>query len=310
MERPRPRDRRLAVRERGRSGLYVSAARALAYRIDLYDMKDELAGGLPPNALDRTFNAYERRLSAAYEALAQSSGTLDFEIWMEVLIPFIAGITVRHPTYLANAPEPVLIQMSRLHDMTRVLAPLMAAGWYLIDAPDDANFLISDLGYMPTLDPATKQPGLFIPVGLRTALQIWSNPTRGIARKTNKGWITPLPRRMLTSEEVTRINDGMARFTPSWIAGPTPDHLEGVPLEATTPPSYPAFPPGWPPIGPLGSHDRAWDVTLNMAGLQRTADDWTPVGILSSMVPGVRLIDDAGVEVIAISLELPTDPPD
>jgi hypothetical protein len=34
------------------------------------------------------------------------------------------------------------------------------------------------------------------------------------------------------------------------------------------------------------------------------------VGILSSMVPGVRLIDDAGVEVIAISLELPTDPPD
>ncbi|WP_428339052.1 hypothetical protein [Mycobacterium sp.] len=46
-----------------------------------------------------------------------------------------------------------------------------------------------------------------------------------------------------------------------------------------------------------------------MAGLQRTADDWTPVGILSSMVPGVRLIDDAGVDVIAVSLELPINPP-
>ncbi len=86
-------------------------------------------------------------------------------------------------------------------------------------------------------------------------------------------------------------------------------HLEGVPFEATTPPSYPAFVPGWPPIGPLGSHDRAWDVALTMAGLQRTADDWTPVGILSSMVPGVRLIDDAGVDVIAVSLELPINPP-
>ncbi|WP_428339051.1 hypothetical protein [Mycobacterium sp.] len=130
---------------------------------------------------------------------------------MKVLIPSIAGISVRHPTYLANAPEPVSIQMSRLYDMTRVLAPLMAAGWYLIDAPDDANFLVSDLGYMPTFDPVTKRPGLFVPVGLKAALQIWSNPTRGIARKTDKGWITPLPRRVLTSEEITRINEEMAR---------------------------------------------------------------------------------------------------
>jgi len=220
---------------------------------------------------------------------------------MKVLVPFVAGITVRHPTFLADMPKSTLIQMSRLHEMTRLLAPLMAAGWYLIDAPGDADFLVSDLGYMPTLDPATKRPGLFVPIGLKTALQIWAIPTRGIARKTEP-WTTPLPRRQLTSHQVTLLNSGMARLTPSWIAGATPSHVEAFPLAAAPPPHCPAFPQGCPPIGPLGTHDQAWDVALSMLGLRRTADDWTPMGILSSMVPGVRLIDNDGVDVIAISL--------
>jgi hypothetical protein len=172
----KPRDRRLYVRKRNVSALQFSAARTLAYSRGLYDMKHELEQAFPNGSfeddfLDHTFNAYERRLSVAYEEVSQSEGHISFEVWMKVLVPFIAGITVRHPNFLGNPPNSVLIQMSRLFEMTRLLAPLMVAGWHFVTPPTGRAFIVSDSGFITTLDTGTNRPGLFVPLGCGAGLE-------------------------------------------------------------------------------------------------------------------------------------------
>ncbi len=310
-ERQKPRERRLHVRERGQPTSHTRAARALGWEFDLYDMSTEVGFEVPADSLDQTFNAYERRLSAAYKQVAESTGSVSFELWMKVLIPFVAGITVRHPTYLGYLPDSmnVAIQLSRMTEMTRVLAPLMAADWSLLTAPSDSAFIVSDLGYVPVFDAKVNRWGLLVPITATAALLISASPERYIAMEGDSGWVTPLPRREMSTAEVDSTNKDMARLAQRWVAGGSSTQIDAIDLSPTAPPAGPAF-IGWPDIGPLFTHDDAYMVALRMADLSITGEDWVPpMCMISSEVPGVRRGVFEGRGVIAVSLVLPPDRP-
>jgi hypothetical protein len=131
---------------------------------------------------------------------------------------------------------------------------------------------------------------------------------RGIAREIEDSWLTPLPHKELTVAEVDMLNASMARSAPQWIAGSEAGHIEDLDFEPTAPPYVSPF-AGWPDRGSLGTHDQAYDVALRLAGLPRTVEDWTPMGIMSSAVPNVRLVQNAGNNVIVAALEIPSDSP-
>jgi hypothetical protein len=138
-DRPKPRDRRLYVQHRDQHSPRITGAKNLAYVRGLYDWDGD--GPLPDidvDTLDDTFNPYERQLPAAFQEINASSGLLPFEPWIRTLVPYVAGLTVRAPHFLAHIGddvEGVLMQQSRWMEMTRAVAPLMAADWYLLEAP-------------------------------------------------------------------------------------------------------------------------------------------------------------------------------
>jgi hypothetical protein len=315
VDRPRPRDKRLQVRYRNRPKAQVVAAKNLAYERGLYDW--DQAGpfeGMSLDTLDDTFNPYERRIPEAIAATAESAGHAPLELWLRALVPYVAGLAVRGPLFLADArAEPdhgILIQSSRWMEMSRSLAPLMAADWYAIIAPANSAFLINDRGYAWTyqedLERNISRVGLLVPLASGLCLAVLPTPERVFANQLGDEWIASLPTRACSEDEVDDINVAIAQDAVEWIAGSTTEAVEqatfGEPDLSTPPLGY-----SWPDRGGLGAHDQDWPTAMRLAGFLMSPDDWQPVAILSSIEPGVRLVDLKGHAALEISFVRPQD---
>ncbi len=131
------------------------------------------------------------------------------------------------------------------------------------------------------------------------------NDERLIAGLNGAGcWMTELPSREMSADEVADANITIARDALSWFAGAAAsdvDSLEfGEPVVDRNPLGY-----SWPDRGPLGSHDRDWSAAMHYAGLAVGEEDWQPFGIFSSIEPGVRLGATPQGPVIQISFRRP-----
>jgi hypothetical protein len=114
------------------------------------------------------------------------------------------------------------------------------------------------------------------------------NPERLIAGLRPDGvWLTALPKLFMTADDVAGANAAIAKDAVSWFAGAYPDDLTnltfGEPNLDLTPLGY-----SWPDRGPLGAHDQDWSAAMHYAGFALEEGDWQPLGILSSIEPGVR----------------------
>ncbi|MGV8874994.1 MAG: DUF4238 domain-containing protein [Rhodococcus sp. (in: high G+C Gram-positive bacteria)] len=305
----RPRDRLLWVNERERRAPFERSAKALGYERGLYTMGDELGVDIgDPGVLDNTFNLYERRLTATLDAVGDSQGAIDFEMWMTVLLPFIAGLTVRHPSFVDNSDAQALPQMSRWIEMSRAIAPLMAAEWQLLEASGDTPFITSDRGFCVTHHTSTGRAGMIVPIAPNLALVIFAQSRRLLAFRQSsdrRGWLTPLPRDQRDAIFVSEVNSHVSATASRWVASGRRESV--VDLEIGPGITGPVLGYGWPYRGPLGAHDRAWDAALDMAEIDRKPGTWAPLGIYSSMNPGVSRRDLDGGSVLTFDLDLPVD---
>ena len=228
IDRRKPRERRLHVLERSQQAPHVVTAKNLAYVRGLYDFASDAVPDLDVDLLDDTFNDYERKLPDAFSQIADSTGLIPFEPWIRTLMPYVAGLTVRSPHFLsgtADAVGNVDVQMSRLMEMTRAVAPLMAADWHMITAPQGSGFVINDRGLTWTQDERGRF-GIAVPINRSRALVILPNPDRYIACRYPDGvWRTTLLRRDLSAEAVRDLNAVMAQTAVDWVAGPTASDL-------------------------------------------------------------------------------------
>ena len=189
LDRARLRDRRLYVRHRHETEPRVTSAKNLAYVRGLYDWDAEVPfAGVDIDMFDDTFNPYERKLPDAFREVAASirtsPGLLRFEPWMRALVPYVAGLTVRAPEFtdrISDGISHALVQLSRFTEMTRSVAPVMAADWVLLSASGGERFIINDRGFAWAEDRENGRLGLLIPLTATYALVIQPNDERLIA---------------------------------------------------------------------------------------------------------------------------------
>ncbi len=315
-ERPRPRDRRLHVQLRQERCPRVVAAKNLAYERGLYD-RDENGpfGDLPLDMLDDSFNPYERRLPNAIGAAAsyeERLGThvIPLEPWLRTLVPYIAGLTVRSPIFLSAARESfdnILMQESRLTEMTRALAPLMAADWHALVTPSGTPFIINDRGYTWTRDIDNDRVGVLVPMTSTLCLAVLPTPERTFAVEDDGEWFTSMPTRTLSGSDVADINKALARTAVEWAAGANAAAVSDLAFDEPDL-ETPALGYSWPDRGPLGTHDRDWSTAMQLAGFNLDDDDWHPFAILSGTEPGVRMGTLDGRSALEISFLRPQDP--
>lgn len=147
-------------------------------------------------------------------------------------MPYVAGLTVRAPHFLAGHRDdyPLLqLQMSRWIEMTRAVAPLMAADWYLLEALADCRFVINDRGFAWASDQPNSRVGLLVPITARYALVVFPCAERLIAGLNPAGvWLTALPQMAMTAEGVAGANAAIARDAVSWYAGAEPEDIAGL----------------------------------------------------------------------------------
>lgn len=310
VDRPKPRDRRLHVQYRSQGAPRITGAKNLAYVRGLYDWDGE-SPPLNIDALDDTFNPYERRLPEAFRQVAASSGLMLFEPWIRTLVPYVAGLTVRAPHFLAGHRDdyPLLqLQMSRWIEMTRAVAPLMAADWYLLEALADCRFVINDRGFAWASDQPNSRVGLLVPITARYALVVFPCAERLIARLNPAGvWLTALPQMAMTAEGVAGANAAIARDAVSWYAGAEPEDIADLTFGE---PDLDCSAIGytWPDRGRLGTHDQDWSAAMRYAGFSLGEGDWQPFGILSSIEPGVRPLSTPQGLALHISFLQSEDP--
>lgn len=311
LDRPKPRDRRLYVRHRHEKEPRVTSAKNLAYVRGLYDWDaDGPFVDIDIDMLDDTFNPYERKLSDAFREVAASTSTglIRFEPWIRALVPYVAGLTVRAPEFtdrISDGTSNALVQLSRFGEMTRSVASIMAADWVLLSTSGGERFIINDRGFAWAEDRENGRLGLLIPLMATHALVVQPNDERLIAGLNGAGcWMTELPSREMSADDVADANLTIARDALSWFAGAAAsdvDSLEfGEPVVDRTPLGY-----SWPDRGPLGSHDQDWSAAMHCAGLAIGEEDWQPFGIFSSIGPGVRLGATPQGPVIQISFHRP-----
>jgi hypothetical protein len=308
-DRPKPRDRRLFVRHRHETEPRVARAKNLAYVRGLYDWDaDGPFSGVDIDMLDDTFNPYERKLPDAFREVATSTSWIHFEPWVRALVPYVAGLTVRAPEFtdrISDETSNVLLQPSRHFEMSRAVAPIMAADWILLSASEGARFIINDRGFAWTEDRENGRIGLLVPLMATHALMVLPNDERLIAGQNSDGcWITALPSREMSANDVASANIAIARDALSWFAGAAASDVDSLefeePVVDRTPLGY-----SWPDRGPLGSHDHDWSAAMHYAGLAVGEKDWQPLGIFSSIEPGVRLGATPQGSVIQISFRRP-----
>lgn len=190
-------------------------------------------------------------------------------------------------------------------EMSRRIAPLMAADWYLDEAPPGSRFIINDRGYTWLRLLPDDRLGILVPVTPRHALEIIPNAERVIARRPTGGpWYTPLLRLPLTAADVARLNGNLAHAAVEWFAGV--DEADVADLQfGETDVEASAMGSWWVDRGRLGQHDQDWLAAMDYAGFTINASDWQPISIISSIEPGVRLMQTPSGDALEVSFLKP-----
>lgn len=302
-QRPSLRNRRLHVLRRGHAEPFVAAPTKLAYRVGLYDMSGEhFASGLPGGSLDATWAAYERRLPNAFHEVHRSERYLSFEVWMKALVPYIAGLTVRAPSY-GEAIQGAMIQFSRWVEQTRMLALLMCCDWVHLVAPPDTPFIINDRGFSWAVV-SEQRVGIVVPVLPTSALLILprGGKRKVIGAQEGGQWVTHLPRWEWDAWRVEATNDDLARDALYWVAGGRAEDVASRIFGEPYPTRFALGGPGWPSIRGMGAHTMDWANALHAAGIPWSKGDWHPFWIVGGGPSGISINEEGGRTFIEVQI--------
>jgi Protein of unknown function (DUF4238) len=246
-------ERTFPLRERRVSILRSEQAQAHRQRVEnigfiknMYKQHDPHF--LYPNAVDSTWQGYEKRLGEALDTLIDPCvQSVNAEIWLRVLVPFVAGLFVRGPDFTRRYESTSLVKSvkeeageqwspdsvnaARLIAMRRGLAPVIAARWTILYRSEPQVIITNELGYVNSRDTiGSSSVGWAIPLTPNTILKLTPCPD-GYGRKmlfcaSDGEWRALIERGPMKPKTHIGLNRTVARYARDFMIGPTAQSVE------------------------------------------------------------------------------------
>jgi len=180
----RQRDADIELRRTGSATTETTTPDEVAWVDKLYRLQNP-GPGVDPDEVDKLWDPVEKDYRAAVERLENGSENAADIDW---LFQYVCAVGVRHPGFgdavnrwRAEVGDPPLagddIQIARKLSLSTALAPIKQWHWRMAHSrPDDARFIISDLGWVYVGQPRMPGRGLHIPLTARLAVLAWADP--------------------------------------------------------------------------------------------------------------------------------------
>lgn len=178
--------------------------------------------------------AYETSIPRVLDQICNREG-ISLDDWVHVAVPFVTGLFVRgreFDTRYESRPgmaesmqkgdvlRAAIINGGRALEMCRLLAPVMAARWTIIRGPSHCRLISNDRGLAATQDRNTGQLGWVVPLDKNTALGIFPQTERVLARWTGTDWTAHLVHGELSpSDTFDDLNRKLATCCNEFIYG-------------------------------------------------------------------------------------------
>lgn len=241
---PQSRKRSVYAFRRGQTKIIRSKVENLGFINNFYTLTEQALsskdGVRDPYTIERLWNGIERELTNAMDQLADPNrGTVPADVWVRTLVPFVASMFVRGPSfdkeYQSRSPildlgreetkgvlSPDNTNMSRLIELQRLLAPVAASRFMVLHAVDGQPIITNDLGYAYFYCPTTREPGYVFPLGPKTALGVVPGDANVVAEGRWPGsWETPIYHHELEPNAQGGLNKALAQAAQDFIFGPT-----------------------------------------------------------------------------------------
>jgi hypothetical protein len=260
------RERTIAVGSKTDGRVFRTGINNVAGVRDLYTLR---AGQSDPQQLERLWRAYEDDLAAALEALAAC--TVDAQTWARVLVPFVAAMLVRGPDFDARfqarlgplaavGPDnPDNTNGARLLELQRLLGPVAAARWVVMEVRGEGGLITNDVGFTGFRSPGG-EPGVTIPISPRTALGVTPRRTGTVAVARDGRWWPAIERVTLDPDNHHGLNRQLAAEARRLVFGPDEAAASGC-LAAAAGVTRPILEPGdlgFPPPRLARVHEFLW----------------------------------------------------
>jgi hypothetical protein len=179
--------------------------------------------------LEEIWAGYETNLSNAIDKLIRSE--IDAITWVRVLIPFVTGVFVRNHDFKKRYENRSLIKALskenvtsdinniRLMEYQRLLAPITAAKWIVLNTVGDEPIINNDLGYIPFQYHSSNVFGYAIPLDSRHALAIIPCSSRTLLKFDENEWKPIIDYRILTPKSLSDFNMVIAQNAEKFIFG-------------------------------------------------------------------------------------------
>jgi len=243
------RNRVLFVADKHRNRVFTARAARVACVKNLYTLADNSSD---PGLVDDTWAAYERLLPEAISKLINKNA--DADTWLRVLVPFVACMLVRGPDFgprfarrlqslgLDPALDPVCADNTngaRLFELQRLLGPVVAAKWIVINLSGVTPLVTNDLGYAPFDNPWTGDWGLAIPLAPEHVLAIVPQQERVLLEGHGSTWVPVIDYVDASPDNQIGLNHATAAIAQRFIFGPDKEALSSLLASAHAAPPAP-----------------------------------------------------------------------
>ncbi len=214
----RARRRPLYVADRRTSSTFTQSAENIACRPGLYDLPGPSDGWLGEH-IDMW--GYEVGLPAALDGLAVRDAHLDAGIWLQNLVPFVAGLFSRGPDLNRGQNN-----QARIMAFQEMLAPVMASRWTVLHYPN-GHIVTNERGLAPIDTPVGH--GIAVPLDRSSVLLLTRCTRRRVATHRGDRWYTSVNHYDMSDTDGdgdgAKLRDALARFAINSIFGPTQESV-------------------------------------------------------------------------------------
>lgn len=185
-----------------------------------------------PEMVDAVWR-YESNLPNALLGLIDNR--VDAKVWIRTLVPFVASLLLRAPEFEWRfkkrikdlAPENNTdTNGARLFELQRILAPILAADWIVLEIKGAGSVILNDVGFTPFVDGPTSKCGYAIPLDIKHILILVPNRKRAVAKLINNTWYPMIKYANLLTGHHFSFNRQLAVFALNFIIGPSENSIK------------------------------------------------------------------------------------
>jgi tetratricopeptide (TPR) repeat protein len=194
-----------------------------------------------PETIDKIWKDYEYKLNITIPRLIVGHD-LDAKTWIRFLVPFVACMLVRGPDFnirFENRIKSILGEYyseefnnkdntngARVLELQRLLFPVAAAKWIVINTQGLEPLLTNDLGYCPFIHPQTIDYGMAIPLNVNHVLAISPRKNGEIIRFYGGKWRPIIHYRAGSFGNHEDLNRSIVSMAQRFVFSPTRELLE------------------------------------------------------------------------------------